>query len=242
MAIFEWKSEYDTGIPEIDNQHKVLVSVINELDDLLGDDFDRGAVAQVFGKLKDYALYHFATEEGLMAQYHYKEHDLQAHLTQHRQFENEIESVQSDFGNISVEDCEVVLSYLTNWLIYHICKVDHRLADFILAQQRLSGKNAFQYTAVESTVEIPSSAMAYLYRAKKHVVAADEMLAQLEQCIDELSCQCDTLAQESANSHLVSISQATFLRCTESHNLIKSLQSSQRRLKTLLDHLEQNDT
>ncbi len=238
MTIFEWKSEYDTGISEIDNQHKVLVSLINELGDLVGDYFDRKAAAQVFNKLKNYAIFHFATEEGLMAQYHYVESDLNAHLAQHRQFESEFESVERDFDTISVEECNVVLSYLTNWLINHICKVDRRLAAFILLQRQTS-------IAEPSLVSVSFSetrSSDYLNMTRSHVTAADVMLDQLGQCIDELAQQCDTLILSLPAESLPHLSITASTRCVQSVNLVKSLQSSQRHLKTLIDSIEQSDS
>ncbi len=136
MAIFEWKPQYAIGIPELDEQHQVLVGLINEIDELLARDFDLPTAQALFRQLVDYTVYHFAAEERLMVKHQYDEASYQAHLHQHRQFEEEIAGVLTSIDDITPTDCAVVLSYLTNWLINHICKVDHKLGEFVLAQKR----------------------------------------------------------------------------------------------------------
>jgi hemerythrin-like metal-binding protein len=230
VAIFEWKSEYDTGIAEIDNQHMVLVSLINELHELVNDNFDRSLAEQIFAKLRNYAVFHFATEEGLMTQYHYTASDLDAHLSQHRQFEGEFESLQADFANISLDECNIVLSYLTNWLTNHICKVDRRLAEHIYAQRQAENHNIVSYSS-ESVVVVSAI----------HIKASDEMVEQLEACIEDLKCQCDVMVQSASDSNFGDMSAAAYSSCSQGLNLVKSLKSSQRRLKELLDQVQQSD-
>ncbi|MCP5161263.1 MAG: hemerythrin family protein [Hahellaceae bacterium] len=104
MAIFEWKPQYSVGVPELDEQHKVLVRLINELDELLASRFDLVKAQALFRELVDYTIYHFATEERLMVRFQYDEAGYQAHIRQHRQFEQEIKSVLSDIDQITTTD------------------------------------------------------------------------------------------------------------------------------------------
>lgn len=249
MAIFEWKSEYDTGVEEIDNQHKVLVSLINELSGLVGDNFDRGAAEDVFNKLKNYTVFHFATEESLMAQYHYAERDLHAHLLQHRQFEEEIASVQHDFSQISIEDCNVILSYLTNWLINHICKVDKRFSSFILgkrqaeALQHMEQSNEDIYSETDHKVARSSDgsgggANRYLAIAREHIAGSDDMLYELEVCIGELRGHCDTLVKTATERSQSQVPDEAYTFCVQGTYLVKSLQNKQTKLKELLDEID----
>lgn len=250
MTTFEWKSEYDTGVEEIDNQHKVLVSLINELGGLVGDNFDRGAAEEVFDKLKNYTVFHFATEEGLMAQYHYGERDLHAHLLQHRQFEKEIASVQHDFNQISIEDCNVILSYLTNWLINHICKVDKRFSAFILGkrqseiQQQTPENKTDLDTELQQEVERPQESSSgkganrYLAIAREHIAGSDDMLYQLEVCIGELRGHCDTLVKSATEQGQSQVPDEAYTFCVQGTYLVKSLQNKQMKLKELLDEID----
>ncbi len=243
VAIFEWKSEYDTGIAEIDNQHMVLVSLINELHILVNEKFDRALAEEIFEKLKKYAFFHFATEENLMAQYHYDAHDNEAHLAQHRQFESEFKSVQADFENITLEECNVVLSYLTNWLTNHICKVDKRLADHIHQQRQAESEGSTHYSSAELvaqsvTEEEAISVIGSLHITQKHIGNTGEMLEQLEACIDELQYHCDVMVQSASDSVFSNMSATAHYKCTHGLKLVKLIRSNHEYLKDALNKLE----
>ena len=240
MAIFEWKSEYDTGIAEIDNQHMVLVSLINELHILVNERFDRALAEQIFEKLKNYAIFHFATEEGLMDQYHYEASDLDVHLAQHRQFESEFESVQADFENISLEECNVVLSYLTNWLTNHICKVDRRLAKHIHSKRQAEVEGVIHYTTEELVALSIAGADSgsSLQLTQKHISDTDEMMEKLEACIADLKDHCDVMVQSAADAGFSTMSATAYYKCTNGLKIVKSIKSSRQSLKNVLDQLE----
>ncbi|MEA1890408.1 MAG: hemerythrin domain-containing protein, partial [Pseudomonadota bacterium] len=63
---FTWKEEYSVGIDSIDQQHKKLLSLINQLqtavDYSTGKEFEREALDELVTYTKD----HFSYEEGLM--------------------------------------------------------------------------------------------------------------------------------------------------------------------------------
>ena len=62
MEMIQWNEVLATGIPAIDNQHKKLLELANQL----GGAIERGdaEVAEyVLGDLVDYTVYHFAFEE-----------------------------------------------------------------------------------------------------------------------------------------------------------------------------------
>lgn len=249
MAIFEWKSEYETGVDEIDYQHRVLVSLINELSDLASNQFDLEAAGEVFEKLKSYTVFHFATEEELMGQYRYEERDHQAHLLQHRQFEKEIESVQQDFNQVSVEDCNVILSYLKNWLINHIGRTDKRLAAVILAKRRAepvpksSDSSGHSLPQNDDTVgqwhpfndEIERER--YLAIARDQMTGVEVMLHELETCLGELREYCDELARAEPRR----ASDNAYMQCVQGTYLVKSLQGKQIKLKEALSILAQEE-
>ena len=63
----DWSDEYLLGVPEIDQQHKKLVAIANELYDVvLGSEADfKAKMPVVLKTLTDYTKYHFSTEEAL---------------------------------------------------------------------------------------------------------------------------------------------------------------------------------
>jgi hemerythrin len=75
QPMLEWKSEYETGVPAIDTQHKVLFDNINRLGKLL----DKAAIERAESDyllefLEQYAAQHFQSEETCMARFHCPAH------------------------------------------------------------------------------------------------------------------------------------------------------------------------
>lgn len=70
MAHIAWTDDLNTGIVEIDNQHRRIATYINDLHtaELSGD---RAAVGSVVDDMVDYTLSHFAFEESLLEESRY---------------------------------------------------------------------------------------------------------------------------------------------------------------------------
>ena len=227
MAIFEWKSEYDTGISEIDIQHMVLFSIINDLHILVNKHFDRVRAVEILQQLKSYALHHFATEDGLMEQYHYEEINHDAHLVQHREFEGRFESLLVNFDSITLDECNDALLFLTNWLINHIGKVDQRLAQHILGQRQTDNQDVSYGGDVSSSNLI-----------QNNVRDTDEILEHLGACIDELKNHCDATVWSAPSSDPSNISSNSLSESTHGPKLVQSIKSHIDSLKSLLDQFE----
>ena len=70
--------DYLIGIPEIDKQHKHLFELIAEVDQSLEDNADPNVIAsRMLYELKEYARYHFSTEEAYMERIHDPELEMQ---------------------------------------------------------------------------------------------------------------------------------------------------------------------
>jgi hemerythrin len=128
MALFLWKEEYTVDIKQIDDQHKQLVEMINELHSAMLSGKGREALGETFTGLVEYTKTHFSTEETLMSQHGYPE--LKAHRESHDEFTNKVTAMYNDFteGNIliSIE----LMNFLKDWLINHIARVDKKYAPF----------------------------------------------------------------------------------------------------------------
>ena len=134
MAILNWTSDLDTGIAEIDNQHRRIVDYINRLNELRHM-HDRAGLSDVIGEMVDYTMSHFAFEEALIenagymfAGPHKKVHDL---------FTRKVAEMQSRFD--AGEDVTVELhGMLSRWLFNHIRNEDHGYIDSVKAYQRMA--------------------------------------------------------------------------------------------------------
>ncbi|WDV45588.1 bacteriohemerythrin [Clostridiaceae bacterium M8S5] len=132
--MFKWKDEYSVKISSIDEQHKKLLSIGEELFDIVSDSgnidyYDE--IVEILKRLEDYTIYHFQFEEELMAKYNYD--DLERHKEQHAKFVNKIKSITDDAVDESQKSVTMdMIMFIADWIEKHILKVDHRYKDIVL--------------------------------------------------------------------------------------------------------------
>ena len=122
MAFMEWKDEMSVGVAALDEQHKVLIGLINMLDEKerTGD-----AVSYVISELERYVREHFRDEEEMMVAAGYPE--LEPHKAEHKSFEEWLDSVKVAYaagGETRYYIAENVNAYLKGWLTNHILIID----------------------------------------------------------------------------------------------------------------------
>ncbi len=122
MSMVEWIDEYSVDIQEIDEQHKCLINIMNELYTALANKSDRDLIADVLNKLVEYTKVHFAVEETLMRIFDYDGYE--AHKEIHDQIVAKVLQYHGEFqaGNDKVG--MELLMFLKEWLFDHINKVD----------------------------------------------------------------------------------------------------------------------
>ena len=137
VKIFPWNDAFNTGLTEIDEQHKRLVALLNELVNHLAHQFKSPTPDQVFEQLTQYIEYHFVAEETIWQHYFADDSANQDHRADHARFISDITKIKAELNNLSnTQVMENVLSYLTNWLAFHIVESDKLMAAIVLAMQR----------------------------------------------------------------------------------------------------------
>lgn len=133
---FTWLDEYNIGSNTIDQQHKYLFDLANQIVDPHND--QQKTYHNVLA-LFHYTRQHFKGEEELMKRYNYsgyeehaKEHDL---LTKRL---NEI-SAGINGGATSPSD---VMKFMSSWLLDHILGKDILLGDFLRQQNDFASSTA----------------------------------------------------------------------------------------------------
>ena len=121
MAFLDWDNKFKLGVKHLDEHHKILFSLINDLFEKFSQS-DDALILDVVDKLADYSNYHFAAEEKWMKFNGYSE--ILHHSREHDGFKEIVSGFQADFHNgkkfLSME----ILSFLKNWLCDHILKND----------------------------------------------------------------------------------------------------------------------
>ncbi|MEA1889724.1 MAG: bacteriohemerythrin, partial [Pseudomonadota bacterium] len=125
-----WKEEYSVGIDSIDQQHKKLLSLINQLqtavDYSTGKEFEREALDELVTYTKD----HFSYEEGLMEKNAYP--DFVAHKAQHVKMIRKVEDVLAEYDRDPETAMSNALNFLKDWLINHINGTDKEYSSFLI--------------------------------------------------------------------------------------------------------------
>lgn len=140
-----WNDSLAVGIPEIDEQHMVLVYTLNEATAKASGECGRDVLEQITRDLLAYALYHFETEERLMEQYGYTAEaagDAARHLEEHRAFSAKVVATRERLKAGTPVAMDEVLDFMYRWLLDHILNIDRKLAAFIMAKRLAGGPPA----------------------------------------------------------------------------------------------------
>jgi hemerythrin len=129
MAIITWNEEFSVKVRDIDDQHKELISIINDLHDEMNLGKSKEFMSEILKRLIDYTIYHFGTEEKYMTEYNYP--DMLQHETKHEKLTKEVLSFQIRFSKGDVTISMEILNFLKDWLTNHILQTDKKLGAFL---------------------------------------------------------------------------------------------------------------
>lgn len=127
---FAWKKEYETGIAQIDQQHQKLFQLAEEIYTLLKDEFyiDKfDKIMALVEELKDYAVFHFQTEESYMRSINYPKYF--SHKVEHDDFIDKINNI--DVHAIDQDQDAYLLDlldFIVDWISNHILKMDKMIS------------------------------------------------------------------------------------------------------------------
>ena len=128
----EWKEDYSVGIKSIDDQHKKLLNLINQLqtavDYSTGDQFEREALDE----LVNYTKTHFTFEEGLMKDNDYP--DYEPHKAQHVKMIKKVEEVLAEYEKDHDTAMSNASEFLKDWLINHINGTDKEYSSYLIGK------------------------------------------------------------------------------------------------------------
>ena len=129
MALLSWKDSYSVNIVEIDNQHKNLIEMINNLHDGLIEGKGNEALSKVLFDLIEYTTTHFYTEEKLFDQFNYPESD--KHKQQHIALVEQVINIQNKYHLGEPVLTMDVMNFLKDWLNDHIIGSDKKYSVYL---------------------------------------------------------------------------------------------------------------
>lgn len=125
-----WSLELSVGLQEIDEQHKILINLINRLfNEAILNKSDQAVIDGILNSLVQYTIIHFSVEESLFRIFDYPDSD--AHQQQHERLKNEVIKIQNKFKSGAVVDIEL-MHFIKKWLKQHIMIEDKKYTPFFL--------------------------------------------------------------------------------------------------------------
>ncbi len=129
MAIIKWKDCYSVGITTFDEEHHVLVRVVNELYEALRDKKGDEALEKLLAILVEYTEKHFSHEEQNMDKYAFP--DAADHKEQHIILKNKIIDYQQKIASGETGLSPEIMKFLRYWLLGHIVETDKHFGAFL---------------------------------------------------------------------------------------------------------------
>jgi len=133
VQLFTWKPEYEINFPKIDNQHRGLVGIVNDLYEAKLSGETEPAVVQTIDRLIIYVDVHFRDEEAAMQEWYYP--GLGRHRIEHAELEKQVyalrKKIETGRGVATFE----LLNFLSEWFKVHILTSDKEFGRFVETRQ-----------------------------------------------------------------------------------------------------------
>jgi diguanylate cyclase (GGDEF)-like protein/hemerythrin-like metal-binding protein len=128
FEVFPWSSNFETGHKVIDEQHKILAGLLNDLaSTLVGVNTVETNIA--FDKLANYANEHFTEEEDIWFEHFGDDPWFVSHQMSHASFLPKVLELKNLEGKTTITDVvEQTVKFLIRWLAFHIIDNDKRMA------------------------------------------------------------------------------------------------------------------
>jgi len=125
-----WTDSYSVGVSAMDEQHKKLVDLINNIFQMCQKENPgtKADFARAFRGVSEYALTHFSEEEAFLQKSGYP--DLPDQKKEHAAFISEIWGQLEKFNKDSAAPLEL-LHFLKKWLLNHIAVKDKKYGAYL---------------------------------------------------------------------------------------------------------------
>jgi len=129
MAYIDWNESYSVGVKTMDDQHKKLIGMINQLHDAMKEGKGSSEIGSVLSGLSDYTKYHFTAEEKLLQENNYPMLLIQEN--RHKEFITKLDEFQKDVSSKNLAISLKVRDFLRDWLINHISGEDKKYMKYL---------------------------------------------------------------------------------------------------------------
>ncbi len=126
MVLIEWRNEFETGIAEVDHEHRELIALINELHEQIGADAPHNTVSDFLGEVFAKISAHFALEETVMRKHDYDQYA--EHKADHEKLLDDLRDIMDEFDGGADTNYKAALgAAVRDWFVNHFKTKDARL-------------------------------------------------------------------------------------------------------------------
>lgn len=129
MTVSTWDESLETGNELIDRQHRELIAFLDELQEVAAD--SESDVLRMLDKVMDFTIYHFHSEEELMALVKYPAVPTRLMTEQHQEFKSYARLRVLEFRAGDMVSVQPLASFIEEFLKVHEFGMDRLLADWI---------------------------------------------------------------------------------------------------------------
>ncbi len=124
----KWEPGFNLGIPEVDNQHKKIIELINALNQAFIENVTNEKIGNILDDMSNYASQHFKTEEDLFKKSNFPL--MKEHIAQHEYFVNKVGDFKRNFNSGQTITFRL-MKFLRSWWTNHILDSDREYVEII---------------------------------------------------------------------------------------------------------------
>jgi hemerythrin len=130
MALIVWDDSLSVKINSIDDQHKVLVKMINDFYDNIINKSSVESINKLVVEMKKYTIVHFSNEEKIMQKTLYPNYS--THKIEHDKFVSKVIELEDKLKSGKLVVSLEITTFLKDWLKNHIQVTDKRYSDYFI--------------------------------------------------------------------------------------------------------------
>lgn len=133
MPLMTWTEEMSVKVKVLDEDHKTLIAMLNDLNDGIEANRARATLESVIERLANYTRVHFAREEHMFAQTGYALGP--AHKAEHTLLARRVMNLQARFESGQSRELGIeTMAFLKSWLTDHIMGSDQKYGPHLNAK------------------------------------------------------------------------------------------------------------
>ncbi len=129
MEILKWREAYETGVEQMDTQHKKLIKLVNQLYAMLRQKAELDELDAILQEMSDYAEQHLRDEEALLHKHGYP--DFNRQKESHQEYYDTMDELFAEMEVDKYEAAQKIYRFLRKWWIDHIVGEDKEYGEYL---------------------------------------------------------------------------------------------------------------